>query len=424
MSESMPGSSEPEQQAERLATVSSCCGFLGEVTLTDSAVIILFAAMLGAGDMLSLITTSVLPLLNGICVIPMAFLAMKTGPRRLIFRACAFASIAYFFAIAAPWFGKWSVAVLMGAILFFAFSLTGFIAGWFPLVDSFLLKERRTLFFSRMRFSHQLTATVFLFAVGLVIGKSPPVWVLQTVLAVAGLVFIGRAVAISRIPVFPPRRTESLSFREGLVKAFENRPLSGFSLYLFLLYLAGYGTVPLVLLALKKQWNAPDNIVVLVSACALFGMLLGYLCVNRLLQIIGLRWAFLLLHGMFLTGNLLLFLIHGSSLLVYGIIALLLMMYSFGIAASSILASAEMLKLVSRGNKIMAMAFSSAFSSGGMGLSRFLSSLLLGCGIFASEWSIGTMKICRYQSLLLVYTVALLFAGFFLLLVPAVLKNK
>ena len=36
-------------RAERLATLSSCCGFLGETVLTDSAVILLFAGMLGAG---------------------------------------------------------------------------------------------------------------------------------------------------------------------------------------------------------------------------------------------------------------------------------------------------------------------------------------------------------------------------------------
>ena len=87
-------------RAERLATASSCCGFLGEVTLTDSAVIILFAGMLGAGDALSMITTSVLPLLNGLCIIPMAGLAMKIGMRRQILRACFCASAAYFTAVA------------------------------------------------------------------------------------------------------------------------------------------------------------------------------------------------------------------------------------------------------------------------------------------------------------------------------------
>ena len=203
-------------RAERLATASPCCGFLGEVTLTDSAVIILFAGMLGAGDALSMITTSVLPLLNGLCVIPMAGLAMKIGMRRQILRACFCASAAYFTAVASPFFGEAGVMVLIASVFLFAFSLTGFIAGWFPLLDTFLEPERRTLFFSRMRFCHQLSGTVFLFLVGFVIGGNPPVWGLQLVLLAAAVIFTGRAAAISRIPVFEGRQNESAGFLSGL----------------------------------------------------------------------------------------------------------------------------------------------------------------------------------------------------------------
>jgi len=46
------------QRAERLATLSACCGATGDVTLTNSAMIILFAATMGASDMLSMLTTS------------------------------------------------------------------------------------------------------------------------------------------------------------------------------------------------------------------------------------------------------------------------------------------------------------------------------------------------------------------------------
>ena len=84
MSASMPGNPDGRRQAERLAVLSSCCGMLGEVTLTDSAVILLFAAALGAGEMLTLLTTAVLPVMNGRCVIPMACLVTRIGVRRLL----------------------------------------------------------------------------------------------------------------------------------------------------------------------------------------------------------------------------------------------------------------------------------------------------------------------------------------------------
>ena len=63
--------------AGNLATLSSCCGVTGETVLADSAVIMIFAAALGASDMLSLISTSMLPFFNGLLILPGALRAVK-----------------------------------------------------------------------------------------------------------------------------------------------------------------------------------------------------------------------------------------------------------------------------------------------------------------------------------------------------------
>ncbi len=408
------------RSAETNATLSSCCGVLGEVTLTDSAVIILFAGMLGAGDMLSLITTSVLPLLNGICVIPMAWLALRMGAKRLIMRSCTLASAAYFLAVAAPWCGTWAPAVLLLGITLCALFLTGFIAGWFPMVDSFLEKERRTLFFGRMRFSHQLTAVVFLFIVGLAIGKTPPIWALQLVLFIAAIIFVGRPVFIARIPIFTTQKREKIGFKAGLAGAIANKPLLGFSIYFFVLNLASYGTVPLTLLYLKRQLAAPDNVTVIISAMALLGMLLGYLCVGRIIKHLGTRSALLAFHAVFALVNLGLFFIGSGNLHTYVTIGALLAVYTFTVASASIVASTEMMSLASQGNKTMSMAFCGAFSCSGAGLSRLLASLVLGCGLLATEWQLGAMQLCHYQTLFLLFTAGIVFAAVFLLIVPAI----
>ena len=384
------------RKAERAAVVSSCCGFLGEVTLTDSAVVILFAGMLGAGDTLSMLTTSVLPLLNGCCLIPMAALVAAAGEKRVILTACILASASYFAAASAPWFGAWSVTVLITAILCFALSLTGFIAGWFPLLDTFLTRERRTGFFCSMRFCHQLTATLFLFAVGAAIGGQPSAGTLQGVLFLAAIICT------------------------GLARAIGNKALTGFSTYLFVLNLAAFGTVPLMILCLKNQLGAPDNVIVFISGAALSGMLAGYLCAGKLLCLAGPRRFYPLFHALFFAVNFMLFFIGRGGAAACPVIAGLLFLYSLGIAAVSIAASAEMMALASPGNKVMAMALSGAFSCGGSGLSRFVTSLLLGGEMLAPEWMLGTMTVSRYQSLLLLYCCGLLFAAVFLALVPAV----
>ena len=50
------------RRAETLTIAASCCGVTGETVLTDSAIIMLYLAALGAGNAGSLISTSVLPL--------------------------------------------------------------------------------------------------------------------------------------------------------------------------------------------------------------------------------------------------------------------------------------------------------------------------------------------------------------------------
>jgi len=46
--------------------------------------------------------------------------------------------------------------------------------------------------------------------------------------------------------------------------------------------------------------------------------------------------------------------------------------------------------------------------------------LVLGSGLLAPHWSIGSMRICHYQTLFLVYSIMIVFAAMFLVVVPAV----
>ena len=175
-----------------------------------------------------------------------------------------------------------------------------------------------------------------------------------------------------------------------------------------------------MILCLKNQLGAPDNVIVFISGAALSGMLAGYLCAGKLLRLAGPRRFYPLFHALFFAVNFMLFFIGHGGAAACPVIAGLLFLYSLGIAAVSIAASAEMMALASPGNKVMAMALSGAFSCGGSGLSRFVTSLLLGGEMLAPEWMLGTMTVSRYQSLLLLYCCGLLFAAVFLALVPAV----
>lgn len=371
------------RKSEWKAILSSCCGFTGEVALTDSAVILLFAAGLGAGDELAMLTTSLLPLFNGLLLIPMAALAVRCGGRRLLTLACSSASCFYFLAVAAPWFGRAAMPVLIGSIALAAFCLTGFIATWFPLLESFLPPRRRAPYLSRMRFCHQLSGVIFLCLAAAAAGKSPSIGRLQLILFTSGILFCGRLFWIRRIPEYPVPVREVPQLSAGLKCALANRPLRNFSLYLFGLNLFGYATVPAALLFLKTGLQVADNLLILFSAASLAGMLAGYRAMPHLLRRFRSPRLLSLLHGAYIAAVLILFAVRTGTTGALAAAGFALALHSFATAAISVIASAEMMNLATPGNKTMAMAFSGTLFYGGYGLSRVLGSLLFGTALFA-----------------------------------------
>lgn len=419
--ESVAPTPENRRSSEVKATLSACCGAMGDVTLTDSAIIILFAQMIGAGDMFSMLTTSLLPLFNGLCIIPMAYFADKLGYQRLIVNICKVSVFAYFMVVCSPFFGgNAAVAVMIGMIVLYAFCNTGYVAGWFPMLDTFLTQERRSSYLSSMRFSWQLSSALFLLSAGFFVGKNPSIEKLQLVLLIGALVYTGRIFFISRIPVFKTEKKKAFSFSDGLRTALANKPLAGYSVYLFVLNLAAYGTLPLSVIYLKRYLHAPDNIIVMISAMNMIGMLLGSIGASRLIKRWGIKDTLLGIHITYALVNISLFFIGEWNMVTGILITLLMLIYSFTFASASIASTSEMMALATPGNKAMAMAFCGTFYYGGSGLSRLISSLVLGSGMLAPEWFIGSLKICHYQTLFLVYAVAIVFAAMFLVVVPAI----
>ena len=414
---------ELRRKAERDTILSACCGALGDVTLTDSAVIILFAAMMGAGDMFSMLTTAVMPFMNGLLLIPMAYVATRVGMYRLVVWACVISALGYFLIVGTPFLGSWGVAVMILTLTLFSVLHTGYVACWFPILDTILTPERRGPYLSKMRFLWQLSSVVFLFAVGRMLPKEPHMWQLQLALLAAAVIFSGRAFFLAKVPIFIQEKKESFGFRDGLATALGNKALTGYSSYLFILNLAAYGTIPLSVLYLKNHLKAPDNVIVMISAVTFGGMLIGSLFAGKIIKKIGIKTTLLLIHATFWIVNLSLFFIGKGNTVTYALITFLMLLYCFTYATANVATTSEMMALATPGNKTMAMAVCGTFSSAGGGLSRGISSLILGVGILAPQWNVGSVKFCHYQTLFLIYAVCILFAAMLLVIVPAVVPN-
>jgi MFS family permease len=410
---------EQRTRAKSDAIKSACAGSLSSVMIQDSAIIILFATILGAGDMLSMITTSTQGIAACLLLIPAAYFSGQMGYRKTIVLFTLFGALMILLLAASPWFGGYAKAVLLFSIIIFSICMTVYAAAWFPLLDGFLIKSDRSDFFGVMRFSWQTVAVIFCFICGLIIGKNPEIWILQVMIAVSGLGLLGRMYYIGKIPDGHQEK-ENFSFTGGIAEAIANKSLAGFSVYICCLYLAAASTPPLTFIYIKNYLMVADNILVIISSLALVGTLLGFLAAGKIIDKIGIKRMLLFIHFFFALVNLTLFFVGSYSAVNLALITVLLMIYGFAMSCSSIAISTEMMELASPSNKAMSMAFCGSCYSAGVGGSRLLASLILGSGMLAPQWFVGTMKISHYQTLFLIYGCAIMFVCLLLVLVPAI----
>ncbi|MDD3885896.1 MAG: hypothetical protein PHI35_03380 [Victivallaceae bacterium] len=415
------------RRAEKFSIASACCTAMGDVPFVDAAIIIIYANMLGATDMFSMITTSLSPLMIGVFSIAAACFAQHGNYQATIIKVTAISLLLFGLIVMAPWFGGGAVAVLIVALTIFSMCHTIYVNAWFPMLSTFVTDERRCGYFGAMRFSWQLASALFLLVVGFLIGKNPPISAIQLVMLAAMGIFTMKLFFIAKIPRFEKNDLSSMrqtmGIRAGLSAAVENKPLTGFAAYSFILNLAAYGTIPLTTLYLKKWLNAPDNIIVFISSVTLGGMLAGSFCAAPIIRRIGIRNTLLAVHISYAAVNVSLFLLGRGSMpenLLFCFIALALFLFSFMFACSDIAGTSEMMVLSAVGNKVMAMAFFTSFNYMGRGMSRLLTSLIIGSGALATVWQLGGMDFCYYQTLFLVYAACVIFAAALLVVVPAI----
>ena len=128
----------------------------------------------------------------------------------------------------------------------------------------------------------------------------------------------------------------------------------------------------------------------------------------------------LMVHIAFALINFMLFAFSGTGTVSLVIITILLVCYGFFIATSSVAVSSEMLALANPENKALAIAFCASMYYAGIGGARLLSSLIIGSGILAPEWSIGTLKFSMFHTMYLGYALGILFVCVLLVIVPAI----
>ncbi len=407
----------------RHAIASACWGSISQVMVRDSSVIIIFAALLGAGEMIAVLTTALMDSAVCLLMIPFAYLCERFGKRRQIMVSCFVAMAGLLLATAAPWLGAGMAAraLLIGGLTLYAIVYSSYLAAWLPLLDGIVPPEQRGLFFGRMRFLWQIAAAGFILLSGWFVGRYATVGRLQIIMVLAALALLGRVWHIARVDEISGMRLPGWKAvgRDILC----NRPLVGFSVYLFFLYAAANSFIPIVFIFCRNALQFPDNLVVLLSVAAMSGLILGYWIGGPFVHRYGVKAVFLSTHAGFALLNFALLTVHRTGQLQLATIGLTVAGYGLLFACASIAVSSELLALSPSFNKAVSIAFGFSLYSAGLGFSRAATSLILGSGMLAESWTVGGIVFTRYHTLFLLFGCGVLAVSVLLVLVPALVRD-
>ena len=412
-----------ERRNMRLLTLSACWGALPQVMVKDSGIIVIFAALIGASEMVSVMSTALLDMAVCLLMLPWAALSDRLGVRRQINLAVCVSVVALLVSACAPWTHRWASSVLLGALVAFAVAISAYTAAWFPLLERVVPPTERGLFFGRMRFSWQLTSAVFILASGWFVGRYATIGRLQAIIVLAAVVSLGRVFYVNRIVLKPVAKSPPLRLGAAIRDALANRSLTGFGVYLFFLYTAANAAIPVVIVFARNHLRLADSLVVMLSAVTMGGLIIGFLIGGRLVQRYGVKVLLLAAHIGFAVLNVSLLTVHSGG--VGGVVKLGTILAGYGMffACASIAVSSELLALASPTNKAVSIAFGYSLYAAGLGGSRVLASLVLGSGILAEHWQVGTIVFTRYHSLFLANAVGVVLAMALLIFVPAVSRS-
>ncbi len=414
-----------ERRRGRLfAYASTWFGCYSEVMLDSSAIIILYITMLQGSATLTMLSTALTAAAAIVLTIPSAGIADRIGLRRAYTASAYIGCAGYLLMAAAPFLGATldKYVVLFGCLVYcLSRPLYGVI--WYALLDNVLLPAERGAFFGTMRFSYLTLTAASFFLISLVLGKTPPIWAMQLLIAIVGLMIIGRKYCLDRLPI-NAKEGGGYDLKKSLIVSIRNRPLTGWAIYTCCLTLAFSALLPLTFIYLKREVKADDDIVQWISVAYMVGMICGYLLTAKLLRRFGVRVIQPVGHVFYAAGGFGLFILNHEMPGFYFIVGLILFLLGFWAANCLCCYSIELMALARPGNKTMASAFLSTYSAIGSASGRLTTSMIIGAGMLAPYWTKWGMTFCSYQTLFLFFAALQTFFLLMLFLVPSIVPKN
>lgn len=415
---------EEQRRRARIYAYFACYfGCVSEVMLDSSAIIIIYMTMLGGGNMLVMLSTSFSGILGMLLTIPSAVLIGRIGLKKAALTACLTGAAGFLLMSSAPFFGTFGKLVAIVGCLVYCLQRSLYGTAWYPMLDAFLRKQDRGSFFGTMRYSYMVVTGVLFFCLGKLMGKNPPMLLIQGIIGTAGLLMLGRLYCMMHFPDNTLEKTAKLNFRQSLGISIRNGPLTSFSVYVSLLSIAFTSLIPLTLIYLKQYAGLPAGTVQIFSTVGIAGSILGYFCYGFLLRRLKIKRMELMTHCIFIFSAFSMFLLNKDMPGFIWLAGAVYFMTSIGASTFLCNNSTESLALARPGNKPMAIAFQNTYQNIGVAVGRTGTSLILGINLLAPSWTAGKMTFSNYQTLFLLYGVIALVVMLLLPTLPSVVPR-
>ncbi|MBR7121765.1 MAG: MFS transporter [Lentisphaeria bacterium] len=412
--------SENVRKRARIHAYFACLfGCVSEVMLDNSALVIIYFTMLNGGDMLTMMGTSFSCITGALLYIPSSIIITRTGLKPMVRYACFTGCAGFLLMAFAPFFGSFAKYAALAGCLVYSLQRSCYGATWYPMLDVFLRPQDRAKFFGTMRFFYTGFTGILFFILGVILKYDPPIIFMQCVLAVTGLLLLGRYLCIAGFPDNLRDAPETPDIKKGLSISIKNGPLTAYSVYLGLFTIAYSSIVPLAYLYFKQFVQLDDGTVQIISSVGIGGLVSGYLLYRGKLGKWKLKYLELFSHCTYMLVAFSLFFVDKSLPGFPFFAGCMIFLSSFAYSMYMCNNSAELLALARPGNKTVAMAFVQTYGNAGGAIGRLGTSLILGTSMLAPVWEFAGREISRYQTFFLLSGVMLLVLLFLLPTLPS-----
>ena len=412
----------PQQKRRKIqvwSIVANCLGSLSEVMLDNSAILISYVALLGGDESLNMLMAGATGFIALLLQIPCGVLAEKIGLKKCMYLSCSIGCIACLLMAFATITGDYAKYVVVALCFVYCISRPIFSASWFPIVDSFVAPSERGSYFGFLRFIYTIFAGAFFFLVAHAIGETPPIWLLQILIAVCAVMQFARAIFVFFLEL-QPQEVRTHDVVKLLKEAMANSCLVSFSVYMMFVSIIAFLIQPLTLVFLKQTLGFGVSTVQTVATFGITGSIVGYLTFGKLLKNFGSKRTLILIHLLFIAITASLFFSGKELDNLLEFVCAIIFLNCMNVAWFFCFSSAEMYSVANPKNRVISLAFFNTFFSGGRMFGGFMSSLLLASGMLASTWQKGDILFSAIQS---IFAIACFLSVLWLLLifiVPAV----